>query len=166
MSTFEKVNEVVTFLGKNVKENPKFDDNYDALATIMWYTDEKEFNVWRHYETGELPLDPIMWNIGEPNGAMVENCAILLVKPSTQDESKYNAFGIDVTCGHDFPLVCENIGELSLKLRGICKNSLIDTSYAMIEGATNKKRYFAGNTGWKIYWDNSGELWRLSNQQR
>ena len=33
----------------------------------------------------------------------------------------------------------------------------------MIEGDKNKKRYLAGNTGWRIFWDNSGELWRLSS---
>ena len=161
VSTSEKVNAVVTFLGKDIKENPK----YEGIVpyTMSTYTDVKEFNVWRHYETGELPDDPLIWNIGEPNGGMMENCAMLLVQTSAEDESKYIASFNDYICGNGMPLACEDIGELLLKLRGICKNSVIDTSYTMIEGSTNKKRFFAGNTGWRIYWDDSGELWRLSS---
>ena len=74
VSTSTKVNAVVTFLGKNIKENPKYDETI-SISTYTMYTDEKEFNVWRHRETDELPSDPLIWNVGEPNGGMVENCA-------------------------------------------------------------------------------------------
>ena len=53
VSTTEKVNSVVNFLGKNVKENPKYDEAISVSSYTM-YTDEKEFNIWRHGETGEL----------------------------------------------------------------------------------------------------------------
>ena len=74
VSTSTKVDAVVTFLGKNIKENPKYDETI-SISTYTMYTDEKEFNVWRHRETDELPSDPLIWNVGEPNGGMVENCA-------------------------------------------------------------------------------------------
>ena len=162
VSTSTRVNAVVTFLGKNIKENPKYDDSI-SISTYTMYTDEKEFNVWRHRETDELPSDPLIWNVGEPNGGMVENCAQLLVQSSVGEESKYIATFNDFTCSNPVPVACEDIGELLLKFRGICKYSLIDTTYTMIEGDKNKKRFLAGNTGWRIFWDSTSELWRLSN---
>ena len=36
----------------------------------------------------------------------------------------------------------------------------------MVEGDMNKKRLFAGNTGWKIYWDENGELWKLAGPKK
>ena len=162
VSSSAKVNAVVTFLGENIKENPKYDESI-SISTYTMYTDEKEFNVWRHRETDELPTDPLIWNVGEPNGGMVENCAQLLVQSSVDDESKYIATFNDFTCTNPVPVACEDIGDILLKFRGICKYSLIDTTYTMIEGDKNKKRFFAGNTGWRIFWDNDGELWRLSS---
>ena len=164
VSTSAKVNSVAAFLGKIV-ENPKYDET-SSISTYTMYTDEKEFNVWRHRETGKLPVDPLEWNIWEPNGGMVENCAelrIVLVEPSDGEESKYIAAFNDFTCSNPIPVACEDIGELLLKFRGICRYSIIDTTYSMIEGDKNKKRFLAGNTGWMIFWDSNGELWRLSN---
>jgi hypothetical protein len=48
----------------------------------------------------------------------------------------------------------------------MCKYSKIDTTYTMVEGDTNKKQFFAGKTGWRIFWDTDGELWRLSSPKR
>ena len=75
VSTSAKANAVAMFLGKNIVENPKYDATIRGLYSM--YNDEKEFNVWRHYQTDELPTDPIAWDIGEPNGGMKENCAAL-----------------------------------------------------------------------------------------
>ena len=162
VSSSANTNAVVTFLGKNIKENPKYDDSI-SISTYTMYTDEKEFNVWRHRETDELPSDPLIWNVGEPNGGMAENCAQLLVQSSVGEDSKYIATFNDLTCSNPLPVACEDTGDLLFKLRGICKYSLIDTTYTMIEGDKNKKRFLAGNTGWSIFWENIGELWRLSN---
>ena len=161
VSTTAQRNAVVTFLGKKIKENPKYDVTI-GVTSYTSYTDEKELNVWRHYETGELPVDPLIWNVGEPNGGMVENCATLLVQ-SNMDGSKYIATFNDVGCDNPHAVACQDIGTLLLKLRGICKFSLIDNTYSMIEGDKNKKRFLAGNTGWRIFWDTNGELWRLSS---
>ena len=161
VSTTAQRNAVVTFLGKKIKENPKYDVTI-GVTSYTSYTDEKELNVWRHHETGELPVDPLIWNVGEPNGGMVENCATLLVQ-SNMDGSKYIATFNDVGCDNPHAVACQDIGTLLLKLRGICKFSLIDNTYSMIEGDKNKKRFLAGNTGWRIFWDTNGELWRLSS---
>ena len=38
---------------------------------------------------------------------------------------------------------------------GLCSNTALDTTYTMVEGDINMKRYFAGNNGWKLNWDKS-----------
>ena len=30
----------------------------------------------------------------------------------------------------------------------------------------NKKRFFAGNTGWRIYWDDEMALWKLGSPKK
>ena len=71
LSTSQKTNAVLNFLGKNIKENPKYDDTI-FVSTLSPYTDEKENNVWIHYETGEFPIDPLPWSDDQPDGGMVE----------------------------------------------------------------------------------------------
>ena len=88
------------------------------------------------------------------------------VQKDELDENKYSSVLWDAPCSAIFPVVCEDVGEIVIKLRGMCKHSKIDTTYTMVEGDTNKKRFFAGKTGWKIFWDTDGELWRLSSPKR
>ena len=161
MSTSEKANAVATFLGKKVKENPKFAE-VARLSSYSMYNDEKEFNVWRHHDTDELPSDSLIWDIGEPNGGMQENCAEIVVNYNA-DESRYFATFNYMTCTEPQAVACEGIGDLLFKLRGICKYSLLDTAYTMVEGDKNKKRFLAGNNGWRIFWDSTAKLWRLNS---
>ena len=36
----------------------------------------------------------------------------------------------------------------------------------MVEGYMNNKRFFVGNTGWKIFWDDTNSLWKLSSSKK
>ena len=36
----------------------------------------------------------------------------------------------------------------------------------MVEGDLNKKHFFAGSTGWKIFWDAWGALWKLGTLKK
>ena len=159
-STSKKSNAVAAFLGTRIKENPKYDDSIDA-RTYSSFTDEEELNVWVDFHTGKPAEDPLNWNGAEPNGGMVENCNNLLAEKDQQ--GKYLATYIDVTCPWPVANVCEDIGDVIIKFRGLCKASLIDTTYIMVEGDVNKKRFFAGNTGWRIYWDDDMSLWKLGS---
>ena len=144
-------------------DNPKYDRLGKLLNPWVAYTDAAEFNVWRHYETGELPDEPLIWNEAEPNGGMVENCAQLVVK---EERAKRTVLYNDLTCtykGSSARTVCQDMKEIVVKLRGMCKYSRIDTTFSMIEGEINQKRYFSGNTGWRIFWDKANELWELSS---
>ena len=100
---------------------------------------------------------------GEPNGGMVENCAQLVNIEESGGLVLYN----DLACyRQDQPHICQDIGEIVITIRGICKNSLMDTSFSMVEGDINGKRFFAGTTGWKIFWDSKREMWELSSSKK
>ena len=162
VSTTKKAQAVVQFVS-DIMDNPKYDRLGKLLNPWVAYTDAAEFNVWRHYETGELPDEPLTWNEAEPNGGMVENCAQLVVK---EERAKRTVLYNDLTCtykGDSARTVCQDMKEIVVKLRGMCKYSRIDTTFSMIEGEINQKRYFSGNTGWRIFWDEANELWELSS---
>ena len=115
VSIKENFEEVAAFLG-TIKDDPAWTENL-IVTTYTMLTDEEEFNVWKNYETGELPKYPLYWAFGEPNGGMVENCAQIWIN---KDESgrwvgSYN----DQTCTKPEPMECEGIGEVLLTLRGI-----------------------------------------------
>jgi hypothetical protein len=162
VSTYGKANSVVNFLDEDIMDNPKYSE-VELMRPYTMYTDSKEFSVWRHYETGELPTEPLVWDSGEPNGGMVENCAQLVV---TGEKAKRAVAFNDNTCEAPMIVACEDIGDVVIKFRGICKSSLIDTTYLMVEGDVNQKRFFAGNTGWRIFWDADSELWKLNSPKK
>ena len=72
VSTSEKSNAVAIFLGKNITENPKYDEALN-VRTSTTYSDVKELNAWVDFLTGNPPKDPLAWGPTEPNSGMVEN---------------------------------------------------------------------------------------------
>ena len=59
VSTHAKAKEAVDFT-LDIMKNPKH-TKLVMYRVFVPYTDEKELNVWRHYETGELPEEPLTW---------------------------------------------------------------------------------------------------------
>ena len=170
------VDAVVGFLN-SVKEDPQFSDDLYVTTGTM-FTDEEVTNVWLDYETGLPPQDPFVWFFAEPNGGTVENCAQVWIKEeSTGKTSGFN----DPTCSSP-PVACQDIGKVTLTFRGytllfsekfrqkkdylgLCRQSAIDTTYSMARGDVNKKRFFSGNRGWKLYWEqNTYSIMRTSIQ--
>ena len=152
-----------------MKNNKAFSKDI-SFATSFMFTDEEELNVWRNYETGELPEDPIPFTFGEPNGWLIENCVLFY---NWLDEDKWIGTYIDTSCNSPLAVACQDIQSV-FTLRGwqykeiryfsaytlyvfagLCSKTALDTTYTMVEGDINKKRYFAGNNGWKLNWDNS-----------
>ena len=82
----------------------------------------------------------------------------------SQDKEK-RAYALhDVSCAANLQgLVCEGIQTVVIKLRGVCEFSQMDNTFSMVEGDINKRRFFVGNTGWKIFWDADRELWKLGS---
>ena len=115
VSSKEKFDEVATFLG-TIKDDPSWSENMD-VTTYTMFTDEKEFNVWKNYETGELPQDPLNWNFAEPNGGMVENCAQVWINKD-EDTGRWVGSYNDQTCTKPAPVACQGIGAVLLTLRG------------------------------------------------
>ena len=120
VSTRNNVMELVDFLW-SVKEDPQFTRG-QFVSTGTMYTDEKVTNVWRHYETGQPPEDPLSWYFGEPNGGKVENCAQLWIR---KDGGKKGSGFNDASCTEKVTVACEDVGLVKLTLRGKAENSMI-----------------------------------------
>ena len=112
----ENLNADVDYL-RSLKEDTAWNIHAEDLTTYTMLTDEEQFNVWKNYETGELPEYPLVWNFGEPNGGMVENCAQIWIKKNAEGE--WTGTFNDQTCTKPVPVACEGVGEVVLTLRGI-----------------------------------------------
>ena len=163
VSTSGKVQGVLKFLGKDIGENEKYDDTL-LLSTYSSYTDEIEDMAWIHYESKLTPIDPLPWSKDQPDGGMAERCGFF--SEVQKVGSKYTSALWDLPCNVLRPVVCEDIGEVVLKIRGLCENTRIDTTFTMVEGDKNKKRFFAGSTGWRLFWDTGSDSWRLSSHKK
>ena len=115
VSNKQKFEEVAAYLG-TIKDDPAWTENLDVTSYTM-FTDEEEFNVWKNYETGELPEDPLVWAFAEPNGGMVENCAQVWI--NKDEKGKWVGSYNDQTCTKPVAVACQGIGEVLLTLRGI-----------------------------------------------
>ena len=115
VSSKKKIQEISKWMG-TLKSDPEFHENIN-LDTNTMYSDEEQFNVWKNYETGELPEDPLEWDFAEPNGGLVENCAQLRAR--RDEKNKWVGTLNDVTCSIPYPVACEGIGVVLLTLRGI-----------------------------------------------
>ena len=121
VSSKKKIQEIVNWMG-TLKSDPEFHENMN-LDTYTMYTDEEQFNVWKNYETGELPEDPLEWDFAEPNGGLVENCAQLRARID-KDNQLVGTMN-DITCSIPYPVACEGIGKVLLTLRGTFINIMI-----------------------------------------
>ena len=116
LSSKEKIESVTAYMW-GLQSDPEWTKPlYTNLAIYTMFTDKEQFNVWRDFETGKLPDDPLVWGFGEPNGADVENCADL----QTISDKKGGWMGRfnDLSCAQPRPVACEGIGTIRLILRG------------------------------------------------
>ena len=164
LATSDKVDAVLNFLGKEIKENDKYDDSLSISISIP-YTDVEEDTFFIHYETGLPPEDPLPWCDSQPNGGMVECCGIF-GDIQKDENNKYTSYLFDCPCTAQLPVLCEDVGEIVLEIRGMCEFSKIDTTYMLVEGDINKKRFFAGKTGWRLFWDIEDNSWKLRSPKR
>ena len=72
----------------------------------------------------------------------------------------------DCICEEEKPVLCENVGKVSLNLRGLCPDTILDTSFFLQSGTINGKRYFRGNFGWKLFWDPEENGWKITSPVR
>ena len=85
-------------------------------------TDDGEEGVWKDYYTKEAIRYDGPFTGGGPNGGVKESCAVQIS----------STVWIDWFCeekNHDIFCVCSNKEKRILKLRGLCKNSKIDSLY-------------------------------------
>ena len=113
-SSKRKIQEIVDWLGP-LNSNPAFSEGIGFASGTM-FTDEEELNVFKNYETGELPEDPIPWNFGEPNGMWIENCALFWAE-FDKERDKWKAMVNDGSCNNYIAVACQNIHSVFI-LRG------------------------------------------------
>ena len=109
VSSRRNINEILDWL-VSMKEDPEFYENMKMDIHTM-FNDEEHPNVWKNYETNNLPQDPFDWNFGEPNGGAMENCAQLLVKrnPEISNPIKWIGKFNDIPCSQLLPVACEHV---------------------------------------------------------
>ena len=116
VSTKDKFDNVVQFMG-GIREDPAFTKDM-WITTHTLYTDKDEFNVWRNRETGELPEFDFKWGYAEPNGGMIENCAEVRILEMKNEDGQWVGYFNDMTCTSPIRQTCQDIGEVTLTLRG------------------------------------------------
>ena len=109
--------------------------------------------------------------MAEPNGENGENClqyTLIIRNLDKEDETVPSLVGRDYSCTGKRAVLCENTRKFVGKLFGLCKETLFDTTYLLpqnpIGNGDNMRRYFFGNRGWKMAWDDDEKLWKLASQ--
>ena len=146
---------------------PKNGWHYGAFVTT--FTDQKEEGVWTNKDPFQ-PKPDIIWHMMEPDGETGENCLVYM--SAHEGENITSLVGRDFSCcdGCLFPVLCEDVRKFHGKIYGLCKSTSFDTTYTLSQMPSNfddggdVRKYFSGNFGWKIVWDNSDKIWRLSSK--
>ena len=175
--TTQQQNDDVLEFTNAVRKDPAWKLNDDEWLSVWTrWADERESNVWVDIETGEKPEANLVWLYAEPNGMQFENCAQMAWhkvpsedEDKDQDPSEYEFWGklIDSKCdsGHKARVVCEDVPNVILNLRGHCKSTRLDTLFNIRHGKIDKTRYFTGNYGWKMSWYSEEKQWMIRNQK-
>ena len=177
LTTQEQYDEVLKYTN-SVRKDPAWDmENDQGIAVWTRWADEKESNVWIDIETGEKPEIPLIWAYAEPNGMQFENCAHMVFgKIPTEDDdeeeepdpSTFEFWGklIDSKCdqGHRAKVICEDVPNVLLRLRGHCESTKLDVLFNIRHGFIEKNtRYFTGNFGWQMSWNDTDDLFMIKN---
>ena len=141
-----------------------------AMFLTLWNDIEMEGN-WTHVDLSQPPPD-ITWHLTEPNGEIGENClqyTAIVTNRGTENE-KLVLVGRDYSCKGSFAFLCENTRKFTGIIYGLCKETYFDTIFLLsqtpsgIELGSEIRRFFSGNFGWKMAWDNDQRLWKLASK--
>ena len=134
-----------------------FLQHYDEFG-VLWVAidDEEKEGEWRDHYTGQVMNHPQAWLPGKPNGVEHENHAVLLKNAS-------GMIGIDDSQDdYKYACMCENRPQSYLKLRGLCKDSAIDTYYLPKNNLTDIRQLRLIGLHTAIEFDQVSDLWKLS----
>ena len=122
---------------------------------VLDQVEEGNFSCWTGggEEQGSLRDVPLPWRRGEPNGNRYENCTL------------YNQEGVDDRSCNDIPycFYCQFEGSVGFRIRGLCENSLFDSSYTLIRDGRVGEFYWRGLQGKSsVVWGEAENSWTLA----
>ena len=128
----------------------------DCQFVFTGLTDHKEEGVWVNVYTGQ-PMSWRNWEIGQPDNVGNADCATI------------NAVNYKQHAGLCTDLSCSLIRvkeSPKFQLRGVCKDSTVDTYYTMLLTNDNKtilKQELVGFKQTKMIWSRERERWNIVN---
>ena len=172
-TTREQVETALAFF-KDLWHNPSWSQDVWQMGIFLTLSTDREVEGnWTNVDPSQPPPD-ILWNLTEPNGETGENCLAYHLNVNNQgtaNEKIDSLIGIDITCKLEMGVLCENTRKFSGRLYGLCKATSFDTIYLLnqkpsgINDGYDMRRYFSGNSGWQMAWDNGIKAWRLASKQ-
>ena len=167
-TTASQLEDTFTFL-KDLYHSPNWPKwNYEFLT--LWNDIEKE-GTWKHVDPSHPPPD-IVWHLAEPNGESGENClqyGLVVIDKDTDKERIPSIVGRDYSCDGVKSILCENTRKFTGKIFGLCSKTEFDTTYILPSDPSRTEwslmRYFFGNFGWKMAWDDEEKHWSISSKK-
>ena len=112
--------------------------------------DMDEEGVWKDSINKQPLNDTQLWADGEPNGRTAENCGSIT-----------NCLWFVAVCIRTFPCLCESKPRPNLKLRGLCKETLIDRDFQPQNDVNNIERLIIVGHSTSIEYDQKVMLWQM-----
>ena len=130
--------------------SPKCEEG-SMMAPINRMENEK----WIDMNTNKLVEMQPFWKTGQPNGRELQKCAGYNLQTS-----KF----WDIDCPLKFCFVCIWEDEPLFHLKGLCKNSQIDTAYVLLPNWTYDDNFvFSGFDSTNIIFSNVNDSWLIVN---
>ena len=169
-TTKEQVKDALDFF-KDLWVNPNWPKDIGTMGQFLTTsTDNAMEGNWTHLDPSQPPPD-IIWHLSEPNGENGENClqyTLIVANKGTENEKVTSLVGRDYSCKGERSFLCENTRKFTGTIFGLCKVTTFDKIYLLsqtpsgIEDGKELRRFFVGNFGWQIKWDNDHRYWKLS----
>ena len=121
----------------------------------MAASDEETEKIWKDSETGEVVDIDRLWAPGQPNGERIQNCAGIW-ELAGMGSQLYDDGGCE---GEKQCTMCKFKLAPRAKLRGLCRNKLVDTYYSLMWDDVEKMPYYQGFRTTKMTYDESEGAW-------
>ena len=133
-------------------------DIYKSPKYWTGWTDENNENVFYDPNTGETfdeaaSLSASPWELGEPNGERLENCA---------SANLITGKWVDQRCSHRNCGFCYADISTEMRIRGLCQDSVFDKAY-IIMGTRDGQPLFRGLTKSTLAYNFEDDSWKITN---
>merc|ERR1711971_823263 len=129
--------------------------NASDLCPLIWLplSDQRNGGIWENTNSNSV-AKYLRWSEGQPNGLRTQNHAVLDVKSL----HFLDFFDEDNHCAY-----CTLSTNATLNLRGLCKDSYLDTTYVAVNIGKGFK--LSGSFYTNIRYDEAERLWKAENEK-